>query len=926
MSVLPEQRALTLPRPLKNKLGRCPYGGAVLQAYQNFFTHWIERNDLFFFPEFTDHGPQHVESVLQTASALISKSAARLLAPTDAAVLVLATLLHDVAMHLTADGFLALLDGPRDRIGDLDDTTWPKLFDDFYAEARHWDGRTLYRILGDAAKPPDEQGVDLYTFVQRPSELSDPENWSTRHRKFFGEFVRRHHGRLAHEIAMFGAPGPADPSVMPPPDTPRLAVDGVPADIRNLAGFVARSHSIALRDTFSFLQSRFNQRVYGPDQSHPVFLMAVLRIADYLQIDPSRAPAGLMQVKAIRSPISREEWAAHFAVDACDPDEEDAEALLIRCTPRSSETFLKLSRLLSGLQAELDNAWAVLGQVYSKQRDCKALGLTIRRVRSNLDDSAKFTIDGQPPPYYPLEAKFDTAGADLLKLLIRPLYGDRPEIGVRELIQNAVDAVRELEQYCENHNLDITNLPLPDQDADVLIELAKDAAGVDWLTVIDRGIGMTPEVVRDYFLKAGASYRDAPEWKQEHMDGQHARVLRSGRFGVGLMAVFLLVGDQRDASIEVRTCHVSRWQDRVGVEFTASLADTQVELRRCENAPVGTRVRVHLSPGAATGLRKWPALGGWFTWAVPRVLRRIDGRTAEPELRDPAPSTVIDRRSWCQIEVPGLSAVAWSFGGPPILSVNGIRVASFEEFGACSSGFGSDACLRDPQVTIEDPDAVFPLTLQRDSLQTGVLPFARTLLQDVARDLAACLVCRTPREPPRSLSLSRVWRHGDRAVSLVATQRGLLLSTAYALFAEKLPALLEVEVQRGSDRIHLPSPMYAVVLLDSPLIKSQDRPAQARAVGKHIGEDAATWAASLNRDIRFVDVRSVRESPSGSDKAFQRVLGPSLLIPYDWTERKRKFARAFEELAPLIEVWQRDDLTGWRRELVDEFKAMEDPA
>ena len=42
--------------------------------------------------------------------------------------------------------------------------------------------------------------------------------------------------------------------------------------------------------------------------------------------------------------------------------------------------------------------------------------------------------------YLPVKAAFRGSDADLLKLLIEPLYGNRPEIGLRELIQNAVDA------------------------------------------------------------------------------------------------------------------------------------------------------------------------------------------------------------------------------------------------------------------------------------------------------------------------------------------------------------------------------------------------------------------------------------------------------------------------------------------------------
>jgi HSP90 family molecular chaperone len=41
------------------------------------------------------------------------------------------------------------------------------------------------------------------------------------------------------------------------------------------------------------------------------------------------------------------------------------------------------------------------------------------------------------------EYTLSVGGPEVLKLFVEPPYGSRPEYGVRELIQNSVDAVRE---------------------------------------------------------------------------------------------------------------------------------------------------------------------------------------------------------------------------------------------------------------------------------------------------------------------------------------------------------------------------------------------------------------------------------------------------------------------------------------------------
>ncbi len=74
-----------------------------------------------------------------------------------------------------------------------------------------------------------------------------------------------------------------------------------------------------------------------------------------------------------------------------------------------------------------------------------------------------------------MKAAFRAADADLLKLLIEPLYGNRFEIGLRELIQNSVDAVRELIQYKQDIS-GIADFSTSATDDDVVVEIEKNNA------------------------------------------------------------------------------------------------------------------------------------------------------------------------------------------------------------------------------------------------------------------------------------------------------------------------------------------------------------------------------------------------------------------------------------------------------------------
>lgn len=596
---------MKIPARIEARLKQNPQlAAAVSLAAEIFLKSLNNPQQLFFFPEYTDHGQEHIEGVLLSIDKLISPDSYDLLTPEDAGTLVLAVLLHDIAMQIHADPLLALIkESNAPLVPELDDKSWKNEFETYFSHAQRWDERKLYRILGDQQVPGLTQ--DIIETVRLHPAKKDPDHWTTKYRKFLGEFVRQKHARLAHEIALTGKGSPVD-----------LKQCGVPVDLIDLAGLVARSHHLPLRSTFSYLTDKYGSRIEC-QSTHPIYLMVLLRIADYLQLQPTRVNPGFLGVQRLRSPLSQEEWDAHLVIKSIQQDDHDEECFYIHAQPDSALLFNKLQRLLEGLQSELDTSWAVLGEVYSKTSDLKKLGLTIRRIRTNLSNSAEY-LKRQKPPFYPVQAAFDTTGASMLKLLIRPLYGDRPEVGVRELLQNSLDAVRELEQMVED-NPEYQTVPRLKQSCDILIRIAKQD-GADWLTISDRGIGMTAEIVKDFYLKAGASFRQSDAWWNDFVSNGKSKVLRSGRFGIGALAAFLLGN-----CVEVLTRNVKASPED-GVSFNTLLDTEAIELKRVTLSEVGTTIKIRLTESASKELRENPASWDWYVLKTPNVERFIDER------------------------------------------------------------------------------------------------------------------------------------------------------------------------------------------------------------------------------------------------------------------------------------------------------------
>jgi hypothetical protein len=426
--------------------------------------------------------------------------------------------------------------------------------------------------------------------------------------------------------------------------------------------------------------------------------------------------------------------------------------------------YLQLRDLLAGLQAEMDHSTAVLDEAYGTftELGLHHLNLATRRVYSNLQ-SPSFR---DSLPYVPNRTGF-TADPNLLTLLVEPLYGEQPSVGVRELVQNAVDAVCELEVWGKARNVSIESLDLPDQDGDVLVEFIKRENGTWFLRVRDRGIGMRSETIQRYFLRAGASFRRSTEWAREFLDevGQ-PRVIRAGRFGIGVFAVFLLGPSFK---LWTRYAEVDK---SMGYMIEASATSQLIEIRRVEGLPVGTTIEVEVSSKSAESLDLdiekysdgYPPKGpgrkiDWFCWDWPKVVKRVI-RGTEPELLSQQYVCPVRRGvlppEWSVIHPKGFEAVFWTFERQPSLSCNGIRVSKpFDDAMDDREFFWPAEYTQfdQPAIAVCDSVANLSLTIQRYKLSQETLPFLDDLAWDVSLSfIAYALVC-GPRSLEEALSL-----------------------------------------------------------------------------------------------------------------------------------------------------------------------------
>ncbi|EMD6370282.1 ATP-binding protein [Morganella morganii] len=701
--------SLIIPDYFKKKLEENAKKNALVTGIVSVVTPWIKPNNMYFFPEYTEHGFTHLNEVLLSSSGLITDEARKILTSEDIAAIIISTILHDCAMHLTPDSFYCLISDkyPRTESRFVDEEeSWTNMWLSFIDEAKKFNSKQLESIFGDT--------TPVREIPDNKLDLTD------RDKLLVGEFIRRNHARIAHDIAINGIPG-VDGDIV------RLTTAKTENHFMDLCGFIARSHNMGLRQAVDRLEDAKKRQHLGVKTP---FIMLVLRIADYIQIHAERADKELLQIKHIISPISRGEWKKHEAIIEIIHAHQDPEAIFIDAEPQDAKIYVGLKKLFQDIQNELDQCWSVLGEIYGRYKEFSSLGINIRRIRSSLDDEKKY-IKVKKPDFIPKILSFRTASSEMMELLIAPLYGDNPYIGIRELLQNSVDACKEL-QDTQKNNLLSENRENEEPNIKITLTIYDDGKGL--FEIIDRGIGMTLEVVNEYFLNIGASFRNSDSWRKNHIKDGHSTVHRTGRFGIGLLAAYLL-GD----ALQVTTRHITQPSDK-SLLFNCKRGDTEIIVTHtC--ADIGTRISIEVDEKTASKLNEDRDDWDWYVHTDLKIERII--------VQENKPNILVQKyklpecnsdlsNDWHRTLHHDFDDIIWKH--PDMknryyskLFCNGIIVnenidISLNEKFRLFSPFKYNT----PDIIIFDQDGKLPLNLERTSLNKKELPFENEIIIDIS--------------------------------------------------------------------------------------------------------------------------------------------------------------------------------------------------
>lgn len=373
--------------------------------------------------------------------------------------------------------------------------------------------------------------------------------------------------------------------------------DQLRTHLGEIMGLVAASHHWDIATLSSRLPS-IRGALGGMPQTwslRPILLACLLRCADATQLDQQRAPDFLYAMLRLRG-VSESHWRAQNRLSSPVIAPDDTQAIIFSSTtpfePNDADAWWIAHDAIQVANRELQSANALL-------RDKRLPPFAVNRVEGAISPtelSRHVTVQGWRPVQ--AEIKISQIGKVVEMFGGEELYGHDPSVALRELIQNAADAVRfrrELEPRESEYHGRIT----------VRLKSHESINDTYWLDVEDDGIGMSEAVLTGPLIDFGSSYISSSIVKSEYPGLLSKGNKRLGRYGIGFFSCFMLSDEVLvtsrkfdDGKDLIRTLHFSN-----GLGHRPLLLDDQPT---SFGGIVSTRVRLKLSSDDLERLLKYP--------------------------------------------------------------------------------------------------------------------------------------------------------------------------------------------------------------------------------------------------------------------------------------------------------------------------------
>ena len=303
-----------------------------------------------------------------------------------------------------------------------------------------------------------------------------------------------------------------------------LIPESTVVSFREEVGLICMAHN----EDFEWIEKNLSFDGHkGRFELNAQYVAVLLRLADYLDIDAQRAPLYLYQYLEPKE-FSDLEWKQHFVIENYDKvvynERTGLKEIVFQGFSREPSVHRKLLRYFDSINGELRNAV----NLCEKYPDKKYL-LVLKTSVTNKIQTRGFSFS---------DMRLSLNYVAVTNLLMgEHIYGNK-KYGLRELIQNSIDACKTMEEV----SLQMEEYRYKQYEPFISIVLDKDRQQV---RVLDNGSGMSINILKNYFLNVGVSYYTSDDYL---LQGRNYSPI--GHYGIGFLACFML-----SDKVEVNTMH-----------------------------------------------------------------------------------------------------------------------------------------------------------------------------------------------------------------------------------------------------------------------------------------------------------------------------------------------------------------------------------
>ncbi len=438
--------------------------------------------------EFTLHDGDHLFRVLNLMEKLLTESVIKNLSSPELMLLVLTAFFHDLGMSPDEKNVIA----------------WKKIWDTDPEFENREEEQSYNEFKRFYSARPDQNEIINRLIIQGKNTDAD-----TIKSYLITEFIRQTHADRAREIIDRDWNGKI------------LFRD---TDLTVEFAQICFSHN---EDALTLLDLDKNFLCGSNNFACLPVIGIILRLADILDFDAKRTPPVLYSHLYVRHPISINEWNKHRAVEAWEISPELIQ-FNAKCKHPAIEasihSFCNMIDQELSICNNLANSLNEFNKGKSREVNLKfPFKVNREKIRTETDIRNK-------PKYIYRDTQFNLSKRQVIDLLMgTKLYGN-PEVALRELLQNSIDAclLRQAQEskWGNSYQPEVT-VRYYIEDKDIILEIE------------DNGTGMDQYIIDNYYSKVGSSFYKSTDFYNLKSES-NADFTPTSRFGIGILSCFMV--------------------------------------------------------------------------------------------------------------------------------------------------------------------------------------------------------------------------------------------------------------------------------------------------------------------------------------------------------------------------------------------------